>query len=124
MAKKPTPKKTLPFERLRGGNLHVERWTNAKAALVAFRTGQGWTSVAIANELNDGTSAETIRHLWKIWKLPYDGRKVLFQIPMTDQTRGLLLKRSIKVKLEPQDWAAKVLQYAIKDDMYNAIVEE
>ena len=123
MAKEPALRKNHKHERFRGGALYPERWTNAKAALVAFRTGQGRTSTAIAAELADGTSPETIRHLWKIWGLPYNGQDATIQVPISDQKRGLLAKRAADEGIEPEIWASNVLSFAIRDSMYKAIVE-
>ncbi len=108
-------------ERIRGQNLIVEKWTNAKCAFIGYRTGQGWTSVAIAKELNDGTSPETIRHLWKIWQLPYNGAEALVAVPLSVSSRALLIKRAEKEGLSPETWCRLILEFAAKDDMFKAI---
>lgn len=109
-------------ERLRGGPLFVEHWTNAKAAQIAFKTAQGRTSTVIAAELADGTMPETIRAMWKKWNLAYVGGDVPVQVPLSGPRRTLLSKRAAAVDMTPEQWAQQILDFAIRDDLFNAIV--
>lgn len=116
------PEKKHAHERLRGGPMFVERWTNAKAAQIAFKTAQGRTSTVIAAELADGTMPETIRAMWKKWKLAYVGGDVPVQVPLSGPRRALLSKRAASVDMTPEQWSQQILEFAIRDDLFNAIV--
>ncbi len=119
---KPFKLKAHPSERIRDKNLFTERWTNANAARIGFRTGQGRTSRVIAEELADGTLSATVRAMWRKWQLPHDGKAAPLVIPISEASKALLAKRAAAEGLTPEVWCAKVLSFAIRDGLYNAIV--
>ncbi|WP_378952158.1 hypothetical protein [Mesorhizobium sp. ANAO-SY3R2] len=119
--------KRHPSERLRASMLYVERWTNAKAALIGFRTGQGHTAVAIAEMLADGTSSDSIRCMWRKWRLPIDrtGGRQRGQVPviLTAHQRKLLAKHARRLGLNPEEYLRRVASVAIEDNLYAAVTD-
>jgi hypothetical protein len=64
-------RKTLSASRQRGGNSYTESRPNTWAATIGFMLGRGYSSVAVADTLKDGTLPATIRAIAiKRWKLP------------------------------------------------------
>lgn len=114
----------VPHERLHGGNLHRETWTNAKAAVIGFKTGQGRTSTVIAAELADGTNPASIRAMWKKWGFPYAGDLAPVQVRLSKLDRSALSKRANAAGITPEQWLENIAKFATRDDMYRAIVED
>lgn len=114
-------------ERFRAPELFVERWTNAKAGIVGFMTGQGRTSVAIAEMIADGTNAATIRALWKKWGLPIDKsggrRRGNVPVSLTIHQRKLLSKRAKQINIMPEEYLRRIVVCAIEDDLYGAVTD-
>lgn len=107
-----------------------ESWSNAKSALVGYLTGQGNTSTAIATQLNDGTSPDTIRRMWSLWQLSGDqssGRySAAIPIPLTAQQRRRLMELADGEDLDPIEFLRKIAVIVIQDkhDLYKAIIDE
>ena len=104
------------------------RWNNAKAAKIAYLTGLGRTSTAIAEELGDGTMPETIRAMWRRWRIGYDGkgtrRQIPVPVPLTAGERSQVNKHARKLGITPEEWLRRVAAAAIKDDLDSAVVDE
>lgn len=109
-----------PWQRLYSDTTFKTQWPDAKAALVAFRTGQGRTSSAIAAELADGTLPETIRAMWKKWGI----KAATVTVPLSEASKALLAKRAAAEGITPDQWAANVLSAAATHDLFDAIVPD
>jgi len=114
-------------ERYRGAQLLVERWTNAKSALVAYLTGKGHTSVQIAEMLGDGTRPETIRRMWKLWALPVDstgGRhRATVPVPLFAHERVALAIHAKKIGVSPEEFLRRISVCVISDSLYHAVTD-
>lgn len=109
-------------ERLRSRGSFLEKWTNAKAALIGFYTGRGLSSHMIARALGDGTSAATVRRQWRLWGIGKMRHESL-EIPLSATDRAAIAKRAEAAKLPIEKWCQNVLRYVAKDDMYDAVVD-
>lgn len=118
------PKKRHHTERFRFPGAKTERWTNAKAAYIAFHLGQQMTSVAVAEMMRDGTSAPTIRRMIKLWGLPMKGvrRGIVVSVPRHMKQR--LEKIAARRGISSERYLDRVCFFAIRDDMFDAIVDE
>jgi len=83
------------------------RWNNAKAAKIAYLTGLGRTSTAIAEELGDGTR-----------------QQIPVPVPLTAGQRAQVKKHAQRLGITPEEWLRRVAAAAIKDDLYAAVVDE
>ncbi|AWC22222.1 hypothetical protein CO731_01678 [Aminobacter sp. MSH1] len=114
-------------ERYRAPQLFAEKWTNAKAGLIGFMTGQGRTSTDIVEHLNDGTDSATVRALWKKWGLPIDKtggrRRGHVPVSLTVQQRMILTKRAKGVGIQPEEYLRRIASCAIEDDLYAAVTD-
>jgi transposase len=111
-------------ERFRGLNLLVERWSNAKAAHVAFHVGQGKSSPEVSKILGDGTSPETLRSVVKKWRLPGGFSKRGCQIVnLTSHKRQLLEKQAEREGISPEVFLLRICESVIADDLYKAVTE-
>lgn len=123
----PQDPKRHSSERYRGQRLVVERWTNAKAALVAYWTAKGHTSVRIAEMLGDGTRPETIRRMWRLWVLPLDstgGRhRATVPVPLFTHERVALATHAKKIGLEPEEYLRRISICVISDNLYSAVTD-
>lgn len=121
---RPPPPKRHHSERFRFPGAKVERWTNAKSAWIAFHLGQQMSSVDIAEKMRDGTSAPTIRRMIKLWDLPMRGMRRGVVVCMPRQTRIRLERLAKQRGLTPERYLDKIVFFAIRDDMFDAIVDE
>lgn len=75
----------------RGHPPFEEKWSNKKAARVAFLAGKGLTATAIARELADGTTIHAINGMLDYWGIRQEeDRSVLpvnIDLPAWDRTR-------------------------------------
>jgi len=118
----------LRTSRSRGGVSYVERWTNAKAGLIGFLTGRGYSSRAIADVLDDGTSPESVRSLQQKWSLHsagYSGDEVMIVVPLSGQQRSRLHAWAMRRGMSIEEYARRILICSsMPTDMYDAIVPE
>lgn len=103
------------------------RWSQAKAALVGFLTGRGYSSRAIADILGDGTISATVRAMWLKWHLPEHGlsatgNEVTIPIWLKTADHRLLQQRASAAGCSTAEWLERILVCAAGDDMYAAIV--
>jgi hypothetical protein len=102
----------LRTDRFRGGIQFVEQWTNAKAALIGFLTGRGYSSGAIAEILDDGTMPETVRLMHKKWELHsagFSGDQVSITVCLTTQQRSRIEARAAQEGLSLEEWCKRFL---------------
>ncbi|MDC9822990.1 hypothetical protein PRN20_04540 [Devosia sp. ZB163] len=101
------------------------RWSTAKAMLIGYLTGRGRTARAIAEFLADGTSPETIRGQWRRHRI-CDRRRdgVDFQITLSTYELRRLEELALARGLDPEDWIHRVTSAAIRDDLFDAVVDE
>jgi len=121
---KPPPPKRHHSERWRFSQAKVERWTNAKAAWIAFQIGQQKSSREIEREIRDGTSAATIRRMIHLWKLPVTGMRRGIVVQLAQGRRARLEKLAAKRGITPEQYLDRICSHAIRDDLYDAIVDE
>lgn len=123
---KPVPKKRHHTERFR--TPFIVRWTIAKGAYIGFLTGLGWSSADIEKHMRDGTSAPTVRRQWKLWGLPLDMIRVSrshtsVAVNLSFQDRAKLMRQAARRSLTPEEYVRRMIVCAVKDDMYDAIVD-
>lgn len=121
---KAPPQKRHHTERFRNPNLPLERWTNAKSAFIGFHLGRQMSSVDVAKLLRDGTSAPTIRRMIRLWGLPTKGMRRGIVVSVPRHSIAKLEKLAKKRGLTPERYLDRICFYAIRDDMYDAIVDE
>jgi hypothetical protein len=118
--------KLRPTDRFRGGRQYVETWTNARAALIGFLTGRGYSSVAIAESMDDHTSPATIRDMQKKWQLHsagFSGDQVTVSIPLTVRQRANLADRAAQRGLSIEEYSRRMLICAsMPRDRYGDLV--
>lgn len=107
-----------------------ESWSNQKSALVGYLTGQGYTSVSISEALDDGTSPDTIRRMWSLWKLSGDQGEGRYNesvpIPLSSGQRMRLNEMAAGEEMEAIEFIRKIVVIVIQDkhDLYKAIIDE
>ncbi len=111
-------------ERFRFRGAKVERWTNAKSAVIAFHLGKGMTSVDVSKMLGDGTSPETIRRMETLWGLPKRGRGRKFQINVSQFRRKQLERHAKRKGVAPETLLERVCDLVLKDNMVDAVLDE
>lgn len=120
--------KLPPTTRQRGGYAFVETKTNAWAALIGFLTGRGYSSVAIAECLDDGTAPTTVRWMQQRWGLHsagYSGRDVVLSVPLNPRQRANLAARAAQRGLSIEEYSRRILICAsMPVDLYDAVVPE
>lgn len=102
-------------------------WDTRKAIRVGFLTGRGHQSHEIAEALADGTTSHTIRRMWsraKLGKIGKERNEVEIRIVLTSYQRKALGILASAMNLSAEEWLRRIAAAAIKDDMYNAIVDE
>lgn len=111
-----------------GAPLFDSRWPNRKAIKVGFLAGRGNSSPGIAQILNDGTSAETIRTQLQRAELEAVGEnrsKFYVPVKLTSFERAQLTARAATRGMSLDEWMRRVVIAAgIPDDLYDAVVPE
>lgn len=98
-------------------------WSRRKTRVVAYLTGLGWNSTMIAEHLHDGTMDETIRRQWALWGVPpRDGETRFMSVPIQRLQQVRLAELARTRRLTPEHWAGRVLDAAVRDDLFSAIV--
>ncbi len=113
--------------RQRGGHAFEERRTNAWAAFVGFLLGRGYSTVAIAEALDDGTSDATIRTMARRWSLPHWGKKSdgFLVVPMTERDRAHVFARAAQEGVGPEEYCRRLLIMGSKNRAtYRELVPE
>ena len=111
--------------RFRGGNAFEERRTNAWAAFIGFLLGRGYSTVAIAEALDDGTSDATIRTMARKWDLPSWGKKSdgFLVIPMKERDRARIADRAAQEGLSPEEYCRRMLVCgSVRRDTFRDVV--
>jgi hypothetical protein len=90
------------------------KWTNAKAARVAYLATLGRSSVAIAEALGDGTDGGTIRCMLNTWGIALPDGEIRSLIQLTNRERYALKWRAEREGLEPEEWLRRKAVEAIK----------
>lgn len=105
------------LDRQRGGVAFVERWTNARAGVIGFLTGRGNSSPAIAELLDDGTDAATIRRMWVLWNFEAFGHEAsapIISVPLSKRDRAHLASAAVRAGLTIEAYCEQVLVGSIK----------
>ncbi|KFL31435.1 hypothetical protein JP75_07720 [Devosia riboflavina] len=112
--------------RNRGGNAYTETRTNAWAGMLGFLTGRGYSSVAIAEVLGEGTTSETVRSMWTKWGFRGRGlksREVSLQVPFRERERAHIAARAAQHDLSPEEYCRRIMLCAsMPRDRYDEIV--
>ncbi len=119
------PPKRHHTERYRGN--FITRWSVAKGAYVGFYTGLGYSSGDIEKHMADGTSRDTVRRLWKLWRLPLeelgDRSRASIMVSLTHHQRAKLTRQAKKRGLTREEYIRRIIVCAVADDMFDAIVD-
>jgi hypothetical protein len=120
---------TIPprTSRWRGGFAFIEHWTNAKAALIGFLLGRGYSSVAIAEVLDDGTDHATVRKMAQRWDLPSWGRRSdgFIVVPMKQRDRATIAARAAQEGIGQEEWCRRLLVSGAQNSAtYRSVVKE
>ncbi|MCZ4270753.1 hypothetical protein [Maritalea porphyrae] len=95
------------------------------AAFVGYQKGRGTTSNDISRMLGGRFGAPNIRRMCSRWGLPEDDRNSKVIPVRVSNARAAQLKvLAGRRNMAVEDWAGRVLEVCIKDDMYNAVVDE
>ena len=112
--------------RWRAGRTFEETWTNAKCALIGWLLRGGYSSVAVAEVLDDGTDPAAIREMARKWGLRVPKMKsdeVYLVVPLTVRARANLHARAQAHGLGDEELARRLLISAtMPQDLYDAIV--
>ena len=118
--------RTRRTSRHRGGNAFTEVRTNAWAGMLGFLTGRGYSSVAIAETLGEGTTPETVRSMWTKWGFRGRGlltREVSVTVPLKERERAHLTARADQNGLSVEEYCRRILICAsMPRDQYRDIV--
>lgn len=112
--------------RFRGRHTFEERQTNAWAAFIGFLIGRGYSSIAVAERLNDGTDDAEVRRMAGYWGLPTWGRSNdgVIRISTTTRMRAIWQKRAAQHGLSMEEYCRRILICAaMPADLYDAIVD-
>jgi hypothetical protein len=103
--------------RWRPGHSFEERRTNAWAAFIGFMLGRGYSTVAIAEKLDDGTTDATIRTMARKWDLPCWGKKSdgFLVIPMKERDRATITARAGQEGLGIEEYCRRFLVAGTRD---------
>lgn len=119
--------KTMPTDRARGPNLLVERRTNAWAGRVGYFTGRGHSAEVVARFLNDGTSPETVRRMWKLWGLQdvgHNRNNIYVPVKLTVYERKVLQRLAEARGIDLAEWLRRIgLSCGIPEDLYQAVTD-
>jgi len=103
------------LNRQRGGVAFVEKWTNARAAVIGFLTGRGYSSTAIAEKTGDDPA--TIRRMWALWDLEqfgHDGSNPLILVPLKPRDRAHLAFAAGRAGMTVEAYCEAVLVASLK----------
>ncbi|SFV32249.1 hypothetical protein SAMN05216456_1585 [Devosia crocina] len=113
-----------------GAPVFLERRPQAWAGMVGFLAGRGYSSVAIAERLNDGTHPATIRAMvTRRWKLrppgARKGRMVDVMVPMRAKERAAIEKNAAARGLTSGEYCRRMLVCAsMPRDRYGEFVQQ
>jgi len=99
-------------------------WARRKVAIIAFYVGRGYSSGQIAKIIADGTKASTIRWQWRRWGLPIKPGVTYIPVPITVPLRTRLWALAAQRRVSPEEWLRRVVEVAVDEDMFEAIVDE
>jgi hypothetical protein len=114
-------------ERARGGSAYVEQRTNAWAAFIGFLIGRGYSSVAVAEALSDGTSDALVREMAGKWGLPKWGRKsdCFLVVPMKMRDRATIAARAAQEGLGQEEYCRQFLVAGARErGTFRSVVKE
>jgi len=101
----------------------AERWSNAKVARIGFLLGQGYTTPAVAEMLDDGTSEGSIKRMRLHWELPTAGAEQAFdvRIPFDNQRRAKLCDQAAALGISPMEFMRRIMLCVVDDELYDAV---
>lgn len=101
----------------------VERWTNAKCAMIGFYLGQDITAFEIERILKDGTSAATVRRMKKLWGIPERRTRSGLAVVLTRPQRRKLERLAARKGVDPEIILDRICKAVLRDDLYEAVVD-
>ena len=113
--------------RWRGGVAFLEHWTNAKAAFIGYLIGRGYSTIAIAETLSDGTSDATVRNMARKWGLPHWGKKTdgYIIVPMREKERARIAARARQEGIGQEEWCRRFLiSGSVERKTYGEVVRD
>jgi hypothetical protein len=96
-------------------------WENRKVARVVALYLSGRSTVQIAEELHDGTSASTIGVMLREWAIEKPAEPFC-KVPLTIRSRAHLGWRAGRRGLTPEQYLAKIVDKIMKDNLADAIL--
>lgn len=116
--------KVHSYDRYRGTGVFVERWTNAKAAMIGYLHGKRLNAREIADHLNDGTSDATIRAaLRRRYDLPANPSSAAVIVDLNPVRKKTIEDRAKKLHCTPDEYARRIVVSVIDDDLYEAVID-
>ncbi len=109
-----------------GAPLYSDQWSNRKAALVAFRIGQGVPYPAIARELNDGTTTASLRRMAREWQIRPDKMRPGYApvpVPLFGEHRTAILQEAKRRGRSLPELIGEVTAIIVRDDMFGAVID-
>jgi hypothetical protein len=111
-----------PTDRQRGGHAFTETRTGAYYGKLGYLTGLGRSAVNIAESMGDGIHPSYVRTLWRRWGLETAEARCL--VPLTTAERCTLAWRAEKRGMTPEEWLRQIAAAAIREGLFDAIVDE
>lgn len=110
----PSPdRKGVNFAETRSGRYYAK---------LGYLTGLGRSSVEVAEAMGDGIHPAYVRTLWRRWRFETHQPRCL--VPLTIAERALLTWRAEKLGITPEEWLRRIAAAAIRDGLYEAIVDD
>lgn len=113
-------------ERL-GHPLFVERWSNRRAFKIGLMAGQGMTSTAIANALNDGVPPNLIRAMLSEWGHKLEGDRHTHgpvKVMLAAKHRTLHADEAMRRDTSLPALCQGILENVARDNLWKAILDQ
>lgn len=121
--KNPGDRKRHNTERFRAPGMMVERFTNAKSAMIGYHLGRGLTYQMVADLLNNSVSTDTIRRMVQLWGMP-TGVKRGHLIILSHHVRAKLKRQADKLGISSEEFLTRISECVIRDGgLYEAITD-
>lgn len=109
-----------------GAPLFSERWSNAKAAKIAYLAGQGYSAPSIAIEIKEPEAANTIAHMLNEWGFYMNGIMHTYTkipVPMAAKHRTMLAAEARQRDTDMPELCTRILTQIAVDRLYAAVLE-
>lgn len=97
--------------------------TPETAARIGYLAGQGYSFRSIAEQV--GLPAHTVYDVCSRWGVKGSQTEpALFVFPLASLDRARLSKQAARQQIAPSEFLRRILVYALRDNLYKAIVDE